>query len=71
MGTSPESRYTLERRATLLGARVVKTLTSELKGKYHHVYFDNYFTGLEDLKKDKIYACGTAIKDRKGFPDLL
>ena len=27
-----------------LGARVVKDLTSSLKGKYHHVYFDNFFT---------------------------
>ena len=57
-----------------LGARVVKTLTSKLKGKYHHVYFDNFFTRLnllEDLEKDQIYACGTARKDRKGFPDLL
>ena len=57
-----------------LGARVVKTLTSELKGKHHHVYFDNYFTSLgllEDLEQDQIYACGTARKDRKGFPDLL
>lgn len=57
-----------------LGARVVKTLTSDLKGKYHHVYFDNYFTSLkllEDLEKDNIYACGTARKDRKGFPPQL
>ena len=30
-----------------LGARVVKTLTADLKGKYHHVYFDNYFTSLK------------------------
>ena len=46
-----------------LGARVVKTLTSHLTGKYHRVFFDNYFTNLkvlEDLEKDKIYACGTA-----------
>ena len=26
-----------------LGARVVKDLTSDLKGKYHHCFFDNYF----------------------------
>ena len=32
-----------------LGTRVVKTLTSDLKGKYHHVYFDNYFTSLKLL----------------------
>ena len=57
-----------------LGARVVKTLTSDFKGKYHHVYFDNFFTSLqllEDLEKDQIYSCGTARKDRKGFPDQL
>ena len=30
-----------------LGARVVKDLTSSLKGKYHHVYFDNFFTSTE------------------------
>lgn len=54
-----------------LGARVVKTLTSELKEKYHRVYFDNYFTSLKllkDLKKDNIYTCGTARKGCKGFP---
>ena len=57
-----------------LGARVVKTLTSDFKGKHHHVYFDNFFTSLqllEDLEKDQIYACGTARKDRKGFPEML
>ena len=57
-----------------LGAGVVKTLTSDFKGKYHHVYFDNFFTSpqlLEDLEKDQIYSCGTARKDRKGFPDQL
>ena len=57
-----------------LGARVVKDLTSSLKGKYHHVYFDNFFTSsqlLTDLKRDGIYSCGTARKDRKGFPEAL
>ena len=47
-------------------------LTSDLKGKYHHhVYFDNYFTSLEDLEKDKVYTCGIARKDRKSFPPQL
>ena len=35
-----------------LGAKVVKSLTSELHKKHHHVFFDNYFTSvnlLEDL----------------------
>ncbi len=57
-----------------LGEHVVKTLTSELKGKNHHVYFDNFFTSvklLEDLLEDGIYGCGTARKDRKGFPPAL
>ena len=55
--------------------RVVKSLTSDLKHKYHHVYFDNYFTSfqlLEDLEKDGgIYGCGTARSNRKEFPVAL
>ena len=46
-----------------LGQRVVKDLTQHLKGKHHHVYFDNFFTSeqlLRDLAEDDIYACGTA-----------
>ena len=57
-----------------LGTRVVKSLTSELKGKNHHVFFDNYFTThdlLADLVTDGIYSCGTARKDRRGFPGEL
>ena len=57
-----------------LGTRVVKTLTAELKGKEHHVFFDNFFTNerlLQDLLADDIYSCGTARKDRKGFPPAL
>ena len=57
-----------------LGERVVKTLTSELKGKHHHTFFDNFFTSeklVQDLLADDIYACGTARKDRKGFPPTL
>ena len=57
-----------------LGEHVVKKLTSELKRKNHHVYFDNFFTNvklLEDLLEDGIYGCGTARRDRKGFPPAL
>ena len=63
-----------ESREEGLGAHVVKTLTSELKHKHHHVYFDNFFTNvqlLEQLEEDGIYSCGTARKDRKGFPPAL
>ena len=59
---------------TGLGTRVVKTPTAELKGKCHHVFFDNFFTSehlLQDLLADDIYSCGTARKDRKGFPAEL
>ena len=44
------------------------------KGKYHHVYFDNIFPSvslLADLDKEGIYSCGTARKDRRGFPMAL
>ena len=52
----------------------MRDLTSTLKGKYHHVYFDNFFTSTElltDLEWDGIYSCGTARKDRKGFLEAL
>ena len=44
-----------ENREVGLGAHVVKTLTQDLKHKYHHVYFDNFFTSvqlLEQLEED-------------------
>ena len=56
-----------------LGSRVVKSLMEPLK-KFHHVYFDNFFTSeqlLVDLERDGIYACGTPRKDRRGFPPAL
>ncbi|XP_049945780.1 piggyBac transposable element-derived protein 2-like [Schistocerca serialis cubense] len=54
-----------------LGARDVKHLSSELTGKHHKLYFDNYFTSVPlmlDLKKQGIYACATVRKGRAGFP---
>jgi len=54
-----------------LGARIVKDLTRELVGKNHHVYFDNFFTGVDlliSLKEDKIFACGTVRSNRTGLP---
>lgn len=45
------------------------------QSRYHHVYFDNYFSSIEllvNLAKDDIYACGTLRSNRVGFPtDLL
>ena len=57
-----------------LGHRVVKDLTLSLKGKSHHVYFDNFFTSeqlLRELAEVDIYTCGTAWKDRRDFPPTL
>lgn len=54
-----------------LGARVVKDLTRELVGGNHHVYFDNFFTGVElmtSLKNDHIFACGTVRSNRQRLP---
>ena len=78
MATSRTCQYTLGRRGIKseegLSTKVVKNLTTELKGLHHHAYNDNYFTSLsliEDLLKDGIYACGVARKDRKYFPPQL
>ena len=57
-----------------LPARVVKSLTEELKGQNYHVYFDNFFNSFEllnDLASDNIFACGTARSNRRGFPEAL
>ncbi|KAL3225635.1 hypothetical protein MRX96_025673 [Rhipicephalus microplus] len=56
-----------------LGARVVKTLVDDLAGKYHRVFFDNYFASyylLKDLAEAGIYACGTVNASRKHLPNL-
>ena len=57
---------------TGLGSRVVLSLTADFSGKNHLVAFDNFFTSynlLDDLLGDGVYACGTARKDRRGFPE--
>ena len=54
-----------------LGRHVVEKLTNKLKGKYYHVYFDNFFTSvtlLRSLSQNKLYGCGTMRSDRLGFP---
>ena len=77
MDTSISFKCTLARRAAARSTwvqRVVKDLTQHLKGKHHHVFFDNFFTSeelLRDLAEEDICACGTARKDRRGFPPAL
>ena len=63
-----ESALTLQ---DTLGARVVKSLSKNIVGKYHHLFIDNFFTSpslVDDLLKDKIYVCGTVRVNRSGWP---
>ena len=63
-----------ERSEQGLGYRVVRDLTADLKGRNHQVYCDNFFTTtnlVEELAADNIFSCGTARKDRRGFPSVL
>ena len=55
---------------TGLGAKVVKSLTEDLKTSHRHIFFDNYFSSVDlllDLQRDGLYACGTLRSNRKGF----
>ncbi len=57
-----------------LGERVVHELCTPLHGGNYQVFCDNFFTTcslFEGLLKQKIYACGTARMDRRGFPETL
>ena len=57
-----------------LGAQVVKDLTKDFQGSWCHIYFDTFFTSKEllcDLESKRVYGCGTARKDRRGFPAEL
>lgn len=56
---------------TSLGKRVVTNLTKNIQGKYHRVFFDNFFTSfdlMENLLQNKVYGCGTVGGNRKGLP---
>ena len=54
-----------------LGYHVVMDLAQHISGKYHHLYFDNYFTSAKlmmDLLSIQTYSCGTVRNNRKGLP---
>jgi len=56
-----------------LGSRVFKTLTTDFFGKFHELYFDNYFTSLpvmHYLRMNGVYACGTVRKHRVNCPAI-
>ena len=57
-----------------LGYAVVTDLCRSIYGKYHKIYFDNFFTSLdliEDLYSNKTLSCGTVRAGRKNFPKEL
>ena len=57
-----------------LGGKVIMDLTENFHERYHQVYFDNFFTGIDvmlNLLRRGTYACGTMRSDRKGFPVTL
>ena len=52
-----------------LGPNIVKTLTKLYLNSFHHVFFDNYFTGIDPLlvlKKSNLCSFGTIWVNRKG-----
>ncbi|CAD6217968.1 GSCOCG00011411001-RA-CDS [Cotesia congregata] len=69
LGKKQESQNDL-----LLGEQVVMHLTEPFTGKWHHVYFDNFFTlfRLMLLLLDKnTYACGTVRSNRQNWPEAF
>jgi len=58
-----------------LGYRVVKDMTSELRGSNRQVFFDNFFTSVQLVEslqqEDSLYSCGTVRTNRIGFPAEL
>ena len=57
-----------------LAANVVMNLTENYYCRYHHIFFDNYFTSIDlmlNLLRRGTYSCGTMRSDRKGFSTTL
>ena len=57
-----------------LGRKVVCKLTEKIKGKNHHIYFDNYFNGIklhEELLANNLYGCGTVRANAAGLPQAM
>ena len=54
-----------------MGESVVLKLSQAISGRYHQLYFDNYFTSIPLLVKlldHDTYACGTIRTNRKQYP---
>ena len=66
--------FSLAKETFFLGATIVKRLTEELHGTYHHVFYDNFFSSVDlalDLLRAGLYSCGTLRSNCKSFPALL
>jgi hypothetical protein len=53
--------------------RVVKNVVENIHGQDHKMYFDNYFSNdklLQDLKAEKVHACGTVSHIRKDLAKM-
>ena len=57
-----------------LGGSVVTRLSRDLVGKSHHLFMNNFFTSVSlyrNLLNNGIYATGTALAQRRNFPQAL
>ena len=54
-----------------LGEQVVLQLTENFWEKWHHIYFDNFFSSTDLMKmrlEQESYSCGTTSANRKNWP---
>ena len=57
-----------------IGYDVVMGLAQPFLNRYHHIYFDNFFSSLKlatDLLDAKTYSCATIKANRVGLPDVV
>jgi hypothetical protein len=61
----------IRQQALLLGEQVVLQLTENFWGKWHHIYFNNFFTSTNLMKmllEQETYSCGTTRENRQNWP---
>jgi len=61
----------IQQQDLLLGEQVVLQLTENFWGKWHHIYFDNFFSSTNLMKmplEQETYTSGTTRAKRKNWP---